>query len=224
MTTSKPVRIAQDVLVAIATLARGMESVRAVMTGEENRFTRALEDLQRLAEGEGVPIAIVGGLGAILYGYPAATQDIDVAVGKDHLDVLMKAAPQYRFKVAWQVKSGWNTLTHGDVEINIVPEGGKARTNAPTTIPGPVQLGVGTGLGYANLPGWMELKLSSGRQKDRAHLVEVMKKTVPQALQEARTHLGNVHHSYLELFDELVREAEEEKSQERQRGKNEGEA
>src|SRR5262249_993678 len=141
--------LADDIVAAIATLERGSESVRAVMMGESNRFGRALEDLQKLADAEGFPIAIVGGLGAIRYAYPAGTQDIDIAVGRDHLDALLCAVPRFGFKVAWQAKSGWHTLTHGDVEINVVPEGGKARNNAPTAIPGPVQLGVDAGLGYA---------------------------------------------------------------------------
>lgn len=218
METTRRTRISQEILATVAILERGSESVRAVMAGEENRFSKALEDLQQLSAQESIPIAIVGGLGAIRYGYPAATQDIDVAIAKEHLQLLVKAAPRYGFKVAREAKSGWHTLTHGDVEINIVPEGGKARTTAPTTIPGPAQLGVSTGLGYASLPGWMELKLSSGRQKDRGHVVEVMKKSHPEALQKARDHVARVHRSYAELFDHLFQQAQEEKAQESQLG------
>ena len=123
-------------------------------------------------------------------------------------------------KVAWQAKSGWHTLTHGDVEINVVPEGGKARSSAPSTIPGPAQLGVAKGLGYATLPGWIELKLSSGRQRDHAHVVDVLKKTAPQMVQLARKHLSHVHHSYVALFDKLLATAKAEKSQERKRGRS----
>ena len=209
--------VSPDILSATTILERGAESVRAVMAAEANRFTRALEDLLRLATCEAIPIAIVGGLGAIRYGYPAATQDIDIAVGKESLEALVHAAPRYGFNVAWKARSGWHTLTHGDVEINIVPEGGKARNTAPTTIPGPAKLGVSEGLAYATLSGWMELKLSSGRQKDRAHIVEVMKKAAPEALQEARGQIAGVHRSYLELFDQLFELAQEEKCQERQR-------
>jgi hypothetical protein len=207
-------RLARDIIAVASTLERGSESVRAVMASEQNRFTRALSDLQLLSEKGGIPIAIVGGLGAIKYGYPAATQDIDIAVARDHLELFVRAAPRYGFKVAWEAKSGWHTLTHGDVEINVVPEGGKARTTAPTTIPGPVQLGVNQGLGYASLQGWMELKLSSGRQKDRGHVVEVLKKASPEAVQEARSHLATVHQSYVNLFDQLYQQALEEKEQE----------
>lgn len=185
------------------------------MAVEENRFTRAFADLQRLAQAEGIPIAIVGGLGAIRYGYPAATEDIDVAIGRDQLETLVRVAPNYGFKVAWEAKSGWHTLTHGDVEINIVPEGGKARTTSPTTIPGPTALGVAEGLGYASLPGWIELKLSAGRQKDRAHVVEVLKKSTPEAIEQAHQHIAQVHHDYLSMFDQLRQEALEELEQER---------
>jgi hypothetical protein len=107
---------------------------------------------------ESIPIAIVGGLGAIRCGYPAATQHIDVAIARDQLDAFVAAAPAYGFKIAWNAPSGWRTLTHDDVEINVVPEGGKAKNSSPTTIPGPTVLGVERGLDYASLAGWIELK------------------------------------------------------------------
>lgn len=209
--------LSTDILATVAILHRGAESVRAVMSGEENRFSRALADLQRLALAESIPIAIVGGLGAIRYGYPAATQDIDIAVGRDQLDKLLRVAPQYGFKVLWRAESGRQILTHGDVEINVVPEGGKAKNSSPTTIPSPQQLGVERGLEYASLAGWIELKLSSGRQKDRAHVVEVMKKSAEENLGRARDHISAVDAGYLQLFDQLLEEAREERQQEEER-------
>ena len=214
MNTERRDRLAREILAATTTLERDSESVRAVMAAEDNRFTRALAALQKLAEAEGIPIAIAGGLGAIRYGYPAVTQDIDVAVGREHLEAFVRAAPRYGFKVTWEAKSGWHTLTFGEIEINVVPEGGKARNTAPTTIPGPVQLGVSQGLAYASLAGWMELKLSSARQKDRAHIVEVLKKTPPQTIQEVRQYIAQVHQDYLTLFDQLHQQAREEQDQE----------
>ncbi len=215
MSGGLPMQLSSEILASVAILNRGAESVRAVLTTEENRFSRALADLQRLAQAEGIPMAIVGGLAAIRYGYPAATQDIDVAIARDHLDALLRKSVSYGFKVASQ------KLTHGDVEINIVPEGGKARNSSPTAIPGPTQLGVPHGLDYASLPGWMELKISSGRQKDRGHLVEVMKKTDAATLQSAREHLAQIHATYLATFDQLLEEAQEEKAQEQERGNGE---
>ena len=214
-------RLSNEIWESTAILDRGSESVRAVLTSEENRFSHALENLQRLSHEEEIPIAIVGGLAAIRYGYPAATQGIHIVVGRDKLDVLVRTAPKYGLKVVWEAESGWHTLTHEDVEINIVPEGGRARDSAPTTIPGPAALGVQQGLEYASLSGWIELKLSSGRQKDRAHVVEVMKKTDEQSIQTARESISQVHQSYLELFDQLYEEAVEERIQEERRGQRE---
>lgn len=212
--------LSPEIQTALAILTRGSASIGAVMGTDtsENRFTKALEDLQRLAEQCSIPIAIVGGLGAIRYGYPAATEDIDVAIGDEDLDRLVRVAPEFSFNVACKAESGWHTLTHGDVEINIVPEGRKAKNNSPTTIPGPVQLGVASGLGYANLASWMELKISSGRQKNYAHVVEVLKKCNADQVTLAKTHLSAVHANYLATLNRLIEEANDETEQERARG------
>ena len=145
--------LAPSINAAVATLERGSQCIDAVlnMNSADNRFTRALLDLERLSEQHGIPLAIVGGLGAIRYGYPAATQDIDIAIGQKDLQSVIDVCPRFGFKVAWESKLGWHTLTHDDVEINVVPEGGKARDNAPTMIPGPVAMGVAAGLQYAPL-------------------------------------------------------------------------
>jgi hypothetical protein len=213
-----------EIVRALATLSRGSEGIDAVMNSDhpmgspvENRFTRALEDLQELAIQQQVPLAIVGGLAAIRYGYPAATQDIDIAVGKDQLARLLAGASRHGFKVVWESKSGCHKLMHGDVEINVVPEGGKAKGSSPTLIPGPAQMGVSDGLQYASIESWMELKISCYRQKDRAHVVEVLKKTNPATTQRIRGHLGQVHATYLARFEELLTEAIAEDQQEQER-------
>ena len=211
--------LASDINDALKTLCRGCEGIEAVMNSnsEANRFSLALGDLQRFSMDNEIPIAIVGGLAAIRYGYAAATQDIDIAVGQPHLSTLLLLAPKYGFKVAWESKSGWHTLTHGDVEINVVPEGGRARDTSPTTIPSPEQMGVTCGLLYAPLESWMELKISSGRQKDRAHVVEVLKKSAAAWIERIREHLQKVHFTYAEQFDLLLVEAITEDQQEKDR-------
>lgn len=204
---------------AIKTLSRGSECIDAVrsMNSEENRFTRALEDLQRLAEKEHISLAIVGGLGAIHFGYPAATQDIDIAIDRRNLQSLIEASSRYGLKVVRESKLGWHTLTHDDVEIKIVPEGGKARDTSPTVIPGPQQMGLDNGLHYAPVEYWMELKISSGRQKDRAHVVEVLKLADQSTVERIRTYLMTVHLQYEQSFVELLGEAETERQQEKER-------
>jgi hypothetical protein len=208
-------QLSSQIISAVRTLERGSECIDAVlnMTSEENRFTRALQDLQRLAEQHRIPLAIVGGLGAIRYGYPAATQDIDIAVGLEHLQSLVNVCQRFGFKVVWESKLGWHTLTHDDVEINIVPEGGKANDAAPTVIPGPVQMGVHAGLNFASIESWVELKISFGRQKDRAHVVEVLKLTDPATINHIQAHLHSVHEQYEQAFLELLAEAIAERQQ-----------
>jgi hypothetical protein len=184
---------------------------------DQNRFTVAFNALEQMAREYDMPIAIVGGLGAIHYGYPATTEDIDVAIASDQLQTLLNVAPQFGFRIAWRAESGWHTLTLGEVEINVVPEGRRARDDSPTTIPGPKQLGVQHGLDYANLEGWMELKISSGRRKDFTHVVEVLKKCDQDAVDKIRQHLEAIHLNYLSTFNQLATEAIQERQQEDQR-------
>ncbi len=127
-------------------------------------------------------------------------------------------APAYGFKLVCRAESGWHTLTHGDVEINVVPEGSRAKNTSPTTIPAPAAMGVERGLGYASLPGWIELKISAGRQKDRAHVVEVLKKTADPEIDAVRTALTRIDGGYAATFEQLLEEAIDERRQEEERG------
>jgi hypothetical protein len=82
-----------------AILERGSECIRAVTAGEQDRFTRAFDALSRRALANGTPVAVVGGLAAIHFGYPAITDDSEVVVGRDALDRLLAEAQQFGFKV-----------------------------------------------------------------------------------------------------------------------------
>jgi hypothetical protein len=218
--TSRPTPMGNPLLVAAGGLAR-LERLVATVKGKEHgdaKFAAALEILDVLSRKEGIPIAIIGGLGAIHHGYERFTKDIDIVVGKRHLDPLLRVAPKYGIKVIWQDPGGWHKLRHGGVDIEIVPAGGEPRRNAPTTIPGLKQLGVHEGATYASLEGWMETKLASNRLLDRADVVQVMKKSTRVALRKVRSRLARVHRAYLRLFDELHATAAEEMEQERERG------
>jgi len=179
-----------------------------------------MDDLRRLATDAKISIALVGGLAAVHYGFRGSTDDIDVAIGRDHLERFLRYAPQYGFKVQWRSKSGWHTLEHGDVEINVVPEGGRARNTAPTTIPGPEKMGVTEGLGVACLSVLLELKLAAGRVKDKGHIVELLKRVPAEEITRCRTHIQGVHEDYLNELDRLLQSVEEEKEQERERGQD----
>ena len=129
-----------------------LERMVAAVKGQEvpeSKFTKALATLRTLSRKEGIPLAIVGGLAAIHHGYERFTKDIDVVVRSGNLDILTRVAPHYGIKVIWKDPEGWHKLQCEGVSIDVVPEGRKPRKDAPTAIPGPEQLGVREGAGYA---------------------------------------------------------------------------
>ncbi len=201
----------------MANLERMVAAVKGQET-QESKFAKALETLKALSRKEGIPLAIVGGLAAIHHGYERFTKDIDVVVRSENLDILIRVAPQYGIKVIWNDPDGWHKMQCEGVPIDIVPEGRTPRKDAPTAIPGPEQLGVRKGAGYAGIAGWVETKLGSYRVQDQADVVQVIKATTPAALRKIRKRLGETHAIYLQRFDELVGAAKEEKKQERERG------
>jgi len=167
--------------VAMANL-EGMVAAVKGHDGQGSNFAKALATLKALSRKEGIPLAIVGGMAAIHHGYERFTKDIDVVVRSGNLDVLTRVAPRYGIKVIWKDPEGWHKLQCAGVPIAIVPEGRTPRKGAPTTIPGPEQLGVRVGAGYAGIAGWMETKLGSYRVQDRADVVQVIKVTTPVTL------------------------------------------
>ncbi len=129
------------------------------------------------------------------------------------------AASTDGFGVAWRSENGWHTVRFGDVGINVVPEGRRARDDVPTTIPGPQNLGVSQGLNYAEVTGWMELKISSNRRKDQVHVIEVLKRLDSETIESIRNFLSAVHEMYLRRFDDLAADAQGERDQENHRSK-----
>lgn len=202
---------------ALATLQRLVAAVHR-LGKEDSEVDRALAVLKDLSRKEGIPLAIIGGVAAIKHGYERFTKDIDVVVGQRHLNTLIRVAPQYGIKVIWRDPHGWYNLEHEGVRVEIVPEGAKPNKDAPTTIPGPRQLGVSEGIDYASLEGWIETKLGSDRRQDKADIVQVLKKADSATIQTIRAHIAQIHSLYLRCFDELAAAAEEEKRQEEERG------
>ena len=205
---------------AVAEAMVNLERVVAAVKGDEreSKFAKALATLKSLSRKEGIPLAIVGGLAAIHHGYERFTMDIAIVVRSANLDILTRVAPHYGIKVIWKNPDGWHKLQYEGVHIDVVPEGRKPRKNAPCAIPGPEQLGVREGAGYAGIAGWMETKLGSYRVQDRADVVQVIKVTTPATLKKIRKHMEKTHAIYLRRYDELLEAAKEEDEQERERG------
>src|SRR5436305_14095029 len=159
-----------DAAEAMVNLERVVAAVKG-QEAQESKFARALATLQTLSRKEGIPLAIVGGLAAIHHGYERFTKDIDVVVRSGNLAILTRVAPQYGIKVIWNDPDGWHKLQCEGVSIDVVPEGRKPRKDAPAAIPGPEQLGVRAGAGYAGAAGSMATKRGSSRVQARADAV-----------------------------------------------------
>lgn len=215
----KRLRLAGGMARTIAAFDR-LESFIAAVKGreEDSPIGRVMAVLRTMSRKEAIPIAIIGGLGAIYHGYERNTKDVDIVIAVKHLDSVIRLAPKYGIKVIWHAPDGWHKLGYEGMTIDVVPEGGTPRKDAPTTIPSPKQLGVPEGLDYAVLPGWIETKVSSNRSQDRADVVQVIKRTPANALAGVRRHLEKVHLLYVRRFAELLQMAQEELEQEEKRG------
>jgi hypothetical protein len=96
----KKASVAMKITEAAAALANLERTVAAVKGQEkqESDFAKALATLKTLSRKEGIPLAIVGGLAAIHYGYERFTKDIDIVVRSAHLDILAPVAPNTGLK------------------------------------------------------------------------------------------------------------------------------
>ena len=204
---------------AAEVLYRNAAAVRAVEGIEVNQFTRALEALERLAAAIDAPLALVGGLAGIYHRAMVTTLDIDVVVPADKLDAVITQAAQCGLLVKHASDDGWHRLAfadeQGEVAIEIVPAGRKSPRDpayAPPT-PGPRELGVERGLGYASFAGWVALKLVANRDKDRYHLIEALKQAGEMDVASVVVRLRSLDPSYLKEFQRLVEAAEAEKQE-----------
>jgi hypothetical protein len=77
-----------------------------------SEFDRVLDVLKDVSREEGIPIAIIGGLAAIRYGFRRLTHDVDIVIARQHLDTIVRVAPSYGIKIIWRVpKAGTSSNT-----------------------------------------------------------------------------------------------------------------
>lgn len=186
---------------------------------EPNAYTRTLLALEQIALSQNLPIAIVGGLAGIFYETQVTTLDVDIVVARADDKRFLTAAEQAGFTIKRCSDDGWHALcfpdSEGDVLIEMIPEGGRSPrdpVDAPA-VPGPSELGVATGLGYATFGKWVQMKLVAARDKDRYHLIEALKRTNIARTTEAVQCLRALPPRYLLEFERLVRAAEDEQSE-----------
>ncbi|MBI3462421.1 MAG: hypothetical protein HY000_05085 [Planctomycetes bacterium] len=180
---------------------------------------RVLRDVERILQSLRVSGAVVGGLAVIHHGYHRFTRDVDIVLPAEAVREFLRLAPLCGFRVARRDRYGWHALVHKEtgMDLHLVPEHAKPRRGAPTRIPGPHDLGVsGIGLGFPTLERLVELKLASGRLRDQADVVELLKEHWGERT-GIRKHLSKVHPELAKQFDLLVTQAQREREQEKNR-------
>lgn len=195
-------------------------SIRAVERSEMNAFTECLAALTEISAALDAPIAIVGGLAAIHHKARVTTLDVDIVVPKARLGDLVTEGPRHGLVLRRESPRGWHTFVFphagGAVDVHVIPEGESSPRDpehAPRN-PGPEELGVHRGLGYAEFAPWVVMKLVANREKDRYHLVEALKHANQVQVSEVVLKLRSLHSSYLAELERLVRAAEAERDQE----------
>ena len=201
----------------LETLHRLAAPVVAVTGGVVNRFSRVLDALRRVADRLNAPIAVVGGLAAIHHHVPVATLDVDIVVDSTQLERFLQAAEQEGLTIKRHSTRGWHVLEFVDVEgavvVEVIPSGETTPRDpayAPPT-PTPQELGVTSGLDFAEFAPWVALKLVANRDKDRYHITESLKHATPGQVAAVVVRLRTIDPSYLREFERLLKAAESER-------------
>ncbi len=186
------------------------------LPGRYGRVVKAVDHLLQALECEAV---VAGGWAVWHHSYFARmTQDIDIALAKERVDVFVQDAAVSGFEVLPQPKGRWPKLRHKetDIQVDILPEGerpGTANKLAPTTIPNPSVMGAaGFLLRYIDMPALAELKLAAGRGRDESDVIELMRAN-PASASMIRQHLAGIHEQYVDAFDRLLERAREQEDQ-----------
>jgi hypothetical protein len=195
---------------------RGYRTAAKPQVLEGNRYSEAIESLREMAEEEGIPIAVIGGVATVYHGYERYTKDMDIAVSADDFDQVIRTCYKYGFELGTPLNPrGINTLWYNGLEIELLQEGmfSGDKTN-PTALPSPQELGVTSGLGFVDLELWARLKLSANRIKDDADIVEVLKGKGPEEIKKISDYMDKFNPNYARKFQELLHRAMDEKRRE----------
>ena len=180
------------------------------------RYGRVVASLERLLSAVGTQAVVAGGWAVWKHGFAGrVTQDIDIVVAHEAIDSLLIAAAFAGFQVL-EIRPGrWPKLVHKEtgIEVDLMPEGGIPGIPSnlgPTPIAHPINYGSELGqLRYITLAGLFELKLGSYRVKDRADLVELLKRNWDHHLELTQS-LSHQHPRLATRFAECVQEAKNE--------------
>lgn len=141
----------------------------------EDAKRRLAEELARLCQEAGVAPLIIGGLAVNHHGYARFTADVDLLVSKaDALPLLRR----FRREPGWRRHREGFKNTVLDVGVDICVEGQRTSPGSAETFPAPADLRSVSvwPLPVPELAELIALKVMSGRTRDDADVVELLKR------------------------------------------------
>jgi hypothetical protein len=182
-------------------LDRGFADLEGALVGE-GPISRTLSVLGRISLECGIPMAIVGGIASNFYGLKRTTQDVDIVIGKSHLALFCQKAVEAGF-----VQEGPSRFSiEGGYPVDILVSDTYPTPDSLHPTPTPAELGVATGLDYADLPAWISLKLLAGRPEDLGDVYRLLRAKKAPEREEIRGKLdARARRRYEQVLDDLKR-------------------
>jgi len=152
-----------------------MEKGRPYSLRVEDPKRRLADDLARLCRDLSVSPVMIGGLAVNHHGYMRFTADVDVLVARQD------AVPLYRrlkSEIGWKRRGEGFRNTVLGVSLDICVEGERTSPGSDEVFPGPAALRTiqVEPLPVPTLPDLIALKVMSGRARDDADVVELLKR------------------------------------------------
>lgn len=152
-----------------------MEKGKPYSLRPEDPKRRLAEDLARLCRDLRFPPVVIGGLAVNHHGYMRFTADVDVLVARED------AVPLYRrlkSETGWRRHAGGFKNTILGVSLDICVEGERTAPRSEEVFPSPAALRTVPvrPLPVPALPELIALKVMSGRARDDADVVELLKR------------------------------------------------
>lgn len=148
---------------------------------KESAVFKTMQEITKRLNALGIPYAVVGGMALFLHGYRRFTEDVDILVTKESLEVIHERLEGLGYLPLF---AGGKNLrdTETGVKIEFLVTGGFPGDGLakPVAFPDPATVSVLLdGISCASLPKLVELKLASGtaawRLKDLADVQEMIR-------------------------------------------------
>jgi hypothetical protein len=184
----------------------------------KNPFFEVVKVLREMAEREGIPIVVIGGVAGVFHGYERHTEDMDIVISPADYAAFLRNCYAYGFTLDTKhIGLAAQIYYKGIKKLKVEVLKGGTMTGAKEglrEIPNPAEMGVTQGLEFVPLERWFQLKIASDRGKDVGDIIELIKRTKPEQHEDVEAYLRDFDPTYAEKFLEHADRARREKERE----------